>query len=122
MGCGRSVQCLRADSVTTKDDIMQRLAIDLRALGIPDPVQEHRFHPSRRWRFDFAWIESRVAVEIDGGTFAHSGYSRHTTGVGFRKDCEKLNAATVAGWRVLRFTYDMVRDGSALATLQDIFA
>lgn len=70
-------------------------------------MREHRFDAVRRWRFDFAWVRQRVAVEIEGGAWTQG---RHTRGVGFGADCAKYNAATLAGWRVLRFTGDMLRD------------
>ena len=63
--------------------------------------REYRFHPTRRWRFDFADPETKVAVEIDGGAFIGG---RHTRGVGFVKDQEKLNTATSMGWRVFRYS------------------
>lgn len=61
-----------------------------------DLVREHRFHPGRRWKFDFAFPSVRLAVEVDGR-------GRHHSVDGFRKDCEKLNEAVRMGWRVLRF-------------------
>src|SRR5687768_16750315 len=36
------------------------------AHGIEHPMAST---PARRWRFDFAWPELKVAVECDGGTF-----------------------------------------------------
>ena len=71
----------------------------LRSVGLPAPVREHRFHPVRRWRFDYAWIEHKVALEVEGGVWTGG---RHTRGAGFVGDMEKYNAATVAGWRVVR--------------------
>ncbi len=71
--------------------------------GQPDPVREHLFAPPRKWRFDFAWPAYRVAVEIDGGTWMESG-GCHQHPIRFAGDCEKFNAATLLGWRVLRFT------------------
>lgn len=68
-------------------------------LGIPEPVTEFRFHPTRRWRFDYAWPQHRVALEIEGGIWTGG---RHTRGVGFVRDMEKYNTATVMGWKVLR--------------------
>lgn len=62
--------------------------------------KEYKFHPTRKWRFDFADPDNKVAVEIDGGVFSGG---RHTRGSGFRADCEKINAAAVLGWRVLRY-------------------
>lgn len=76
-----------------------------RALGGPALEREHVFHPERRWRFDFALVDRRVAFEVEGGQWTGG---RHTRGLGFAADCEKYNAAAMAGWRVLRFTQSMV--------------
>jgi very-short-patch-repair endonuclease len=71
-----------------------------RALDLPEPVAEFRFHAARRWRFDWAWPERLVAVEIDGGVWIGG---RHNRAGGYLADMEKLNAAAEAGWRVLRY-------------------
>jgi hypothetical protein len=63
------------------------------------------------YRFDFAWPDLKIALEVEGGTWQTS---RHTTGSGFEKDCEKYNEAACAGWTVLRVTGSMVHDGRAL--------
>lgn len=68
--------------------------------GLPEPEREVRFHDVRRWRFDFAYIDVKIAIEIEGGVYTGG---RHTRGTGFINDCEKYNTATVMGWRVLRF-------------------
>lgn len=85
--------------------------IQLRAAGLPAPEPEHRFHQARRWRFDFAWPDKKLAVEIEGGVWTNG---RHTRGSGFEADAEKYNAAAEAGWTVLRYTPKYLRDGSAL--------
>ena len=82
---------------------------------LPAPQSQFRFDPARRWRFDFAGPEHRLAVEIDGGTWSGG---RHVRGDGYRRDCEKLNAATLAGWRVLRFVGRQVKTGEAIETVQ----
>lgn len=64
-----------------------------------EPVAEHRFDPSRRWRFDFAWPDKRLALECEGGVWTGG---RHTRGSGFVKDIEKYNSAVRQGWRILR--------------------
>ena len=87
-----------------KSGLEATASILFKSMGL-DPVQEYRFHPVRRWRFDFAFPEHKVAVEIEGGTFAKS---RHTTGTGYEKDCEKYNSAILNGWRVFRFTGKMI--------------
>ena len=87
-----------------------QLAWQLHALGLPAPAREWRFAPPRRWRLDFAWPERRVAVEVDGGTWSGG---RHVRGAGVEADCEKLSEAAARGWRVLRVSARMVRDGRA---------
>jgi len=78
--------------------------------GLPEPAAEYRFHPTRRWRFDYAYPDAKVAVELEGGTWVNG---RHTRGGGFEKDAEKYNAAVLLGWRVLRFTRGMLDDDPA---------
>jgi len=75
------------------------------------PQREYVFHPGRRWRFDFAWPEEKIAVEIEGGTFQNG---RHQRPLGFENDCRKYNAAVLDGWKVLRFTTRMVTSGAAI--------
>jgi very-short-patch-repair endonuclease len=70
-----------------------------RECGLPEPVFEYRFHPTRKWRFDIAFPSAKVAVEVEGGVWTKG---RHTRPSGFRADMEKYNAAAVLGWRVLR--------------------
>lgn len=82
------------------------------------PETEYKFHPKRRWRFDFAFPEKMLAVEYEGIYFSRTGKSGHTALAGYRKDCEKYNEAVLLGWRVLRFTADMLRDGSALDQIE----
>ena len=66
-----------------------------------DYVKELKFHPSRKWRFDFAIESLRIAIEYEG---IMSEKSRHTTISGMSRDCEKYNTAQLLGWKVLRFT------------------
>jgi very-short-patch-repair endonuclease len=82
---------------------------------IPAPVREVRFLDSRRWRFDFAWPDVKLACEVEGGVYSGG---RHTSGAGFEKDCEKYNTALVLGWRVLRVTAKHVRDFLALEWIE----
>lgn len=81
-------------------------------LGIPC-----RFHPTRKWRFDRAWPDRKVAIEVDGAAFQKGG-GRHTRGAGYRNDCRKLAEAAILGWRVLRVTTDMVQSGEAFELLR----
>jgi len=100
-------------------DIEETLAWHILVARLPAPEREVRFHPTRKWRFDFAWREQRLAVEVEGGTWAGG---RHTRGEGFAEDAEKYNAAVLLGWSVLRFTSAMVEDGTAVATIERFLA
>jgi len=70
----------------------------------------------RRWRFDWALPSPSVmvAVEIDGGKqmVRWSEKKRRYVVIGSHNsedDMERQNVAVVLGWRVLRFTPDMLR-------------
>ena len=86
----------------------------LEEFGFPDAEEEHKVLSHRRFRFDFAWLQVSIAVEIEGGTWV-SG--RHSRGAGFESDCTKYNFATRDGWRVYRFTTKMVESREAIKFL-----
>lgn len=69
---------------------------------------EHRFHPTRRWRFDWAWPSIMCAIEYEGGTWSQGA---HVRGAHFSSDCEKYNTAQMMGWKVFRLTADMLTAG-----------
>ena len=66
-----------------------------------DPVREYVFAKPRRFRFDFAWPEKKVAVEIEGGQWVNGAHNR---GAHFQSDADIYNLAVMQGWRVLRYT------------------
>jgi very-short-patch-repair endonuclease len=81
-------------------------------------VPEHKFHPERRWRFDWADLEKKIAIEIEGVVWFGGKKSRHQTASGIEADCEKYNSAIELGWRVLRYTQQQVRKNPAGAIEQ----
>ena len=75
------------------------------------PVEfEYRFHPTRRWRFDCAFPERKVALEIEGGVWLQG---RHNRPAGFEKDRDKYNNAALSGWMVIRTVWKEVQSGKA---------
>lgn len=68
--------------------------------GLPEPNTEYRFHPDRRFEFDFAWPARKIALEVEGGIFMGKG--GHSSITGIKRDIEKYNLAAVLGWRVYR--------------------
>lgn len=76
-------------------------------LGGPPLVKEYTFSPVRKWRFDRAFIECdvKIAFEIEGGVWQGKG---HANPYRFEEDCEKYNVAQMNGWKVFRFTPQML--------------
>ena len=132
---GKPLQCIPAKRGGRGEpsSLEQSFAIQIVTAGLPTPSwgkNEICFHPTRRWRFDFAWKELLIAVEVEGGTYTHgqkrfdttSGSritqkSRHLTPTGFHEDCIKYTEAALLGWLVIRADAKMIKDGSALALL-----
>jgi very-short-patch-repair endonuclease len=87
----------------------------LKQLGVTGWVQEYEFASDHKWRFDFAFPDRRLAVEVEGGVWSKG---RHTRGSGFIDDLAKYNAAALRGWCVLRFTTEQAIDGDAASAIQ----
>lgn len=86
--------------------------------GLPKPDAEYRFHPIRKWRFDWAWVDRKIAVEQEGGIWVQGA---HVRGKHFLSDCEKYNTAQKMGWQVYRFTPQQINKGEAASFLMDLF-
>ncbi len=76
----------------------RRFFAALSDIGLPQPVTEHRFHYTRRWRLDYFWPSQNLALEVQGSIFTQG---RHTRGASLLKEWEKLNTAAAAGIRFL---------------------
>ena len=69
------------------DMFLKLLQHDFKGLEI---VKEHKFHPVRKWRFDYAIVDLKIAVEVDGAVWVGG---RHNRAAGYVADMEKLNTA-----------------------------
>lgn len=87
----------------------------LERAGLPLGETQVPVIPNRRWRFDRAWREQMVAVEVQGGIWSGG---RHARGSGIAKECEKFSTAAAIGWRILPVTRDMIEDGRAVALIR----
>lgn len=76
-----------------------------RKYDLPIACPEYRFDRVRKWRFDYAWPDQRVALEVEGGVWTRG---RHTRGSGYAKDLEKYSEAAAQGWRLIRVTPDQL--------------
>jgi len=101
------------------ESVLEQRTLDLlrgACLPLPDGQVELTFRDQLIGRVDFAYLEERIVIEVDGRLF-------HGPEV-FESDRERDNTAGPAGWRVLRFTWKMVteRQEYVLATVAEALA
>lgn len=101
--------------MSAKSEGEELLYFQMKSIFKSLPERQYKFAEKRRWAADFAFPHLKLLIEVEGGTWSGG---RHTTGTGFRNDCEKYNAAACLGFHVLRFTTDMVKSGEALKTIE----
>lgn len=101
-----------------KQNLQQKIFFRLLSeKGIERPYSEYKFHPDRKWRFDYCFPNQKLAIEIEGGVWIKG---RHTRGSGFVKDMEKYNNAAVLGYRLLRFQPNDLTKKETINTIYDI--
>lgn len=86
------------------EDLVDRRII---MANLPVPQTQYKFLIDRKFKFDFAWPDRKIALECEGGVYIRG---RHTRPMGFINDCRKYNLAALNGWTVLRYTPDMLKD------------
>lgn len=112
LATGRDCRRIRA-AVDLADGLAEspqetRLRLLIHRAGLPRPIAQYRIRVDGRLvaRADFAWPELRLALEYDGAW--HGEPSQ------FRRDRQRLNRLTAAGWRVIFVTAADLRDPVAL--------
>lgn len=63
-------------------------------------IYEYRFDSVRGFKFDYANLRLKIAIEIEGGIYTGTGHAK--TGR-YLKDMEKYNMAGIKGWIILRY-------------------
>lgn len=95
------------DPAETRSKNERRLLSVCREFGVPLPLVNHRIEvPGRTFIADFCWPELRLIVEADswrwhGGRLAAEG------------DADRAQLLALAGWRVVRFTRDGIKNARA---------
>lgn len=67
--------------------------------------EEAQIVPGRKFRHDFIFPDSKVAVEIQGATFVKGA---HSTGVGIQRDYEKNLLSAKEGYVTIFLTRKMI--------------
>lgn len=96
-------------------DLENQLLFQLRAAGLPEPEREVMLIPGRKFRVDFFFMDARLAIEVEGGTWINGAHNR---GKHFESDTYKYNELTLLGISLLRFTTNMISSGEALSVIE----
>jgi very-short-patch-repair endonuclease len=107
--------CLKRIRVTMSK-IEEMLALHLRADKIEFQREWMPMWDGRKFRFDFALIDHKLAIECDGGIWMKKG--AHNTGTAMQRDRDKDELALLNGWTVYRVTESMVKSGRAINTIK----
>jgi very-short-patch-repair endonuclease len=92
------VRRLIASDVRTRSKLERAMKRLCREANLPRPLVNDEV---LGYECDFVWRPQRLIVEADGGGF-------HAPKPAREADYERASALAVAGWRVVRFTYDQV--------------
>ena len=92
-------------------DLEDILALQIKREGLLIPERGYRFHRHRKWQFDFAYPDRKLAFEVEGGIWRRGG-GAHSSGLAILRDIEKYNTATLMGWRVFRIHSEMILRGT----------
>lgn len=115
------VPVLQGTGLSAAEDL---LAWQIKAAGLLPPVRQHYYARPRRLRADFGWppqwlMPVGLLVEVQGGVYSRRAHGSIT---GVLADIDRLNAATLAGYRLLRVTPQMVQSGQALQLIERVLA
>jgi len=96
---------LRFRAAKSPSRLEDRFLMLWKASGGAPLEREYHFHDKRRWRADFAHLQARCLIEVEGGIWVNG---RHNRAAGFNADLEKYLEAGLAGWRVFRLGPDQI--------------
>lgn len=102
----------RAEAKAAREHLELSLLWQIRVYKLPVPVREYKIAKDRDYRWDLAWPSAMLCAEVQGGIYRAKG--AHNTASAINRDCEKLNLATLHGWRTLNVTSDHIESGQAI--------
>lgn len=98
---------------TDQSDLERAAYTRMKQVGLLPQAREFHGIPGRKFRFDFAWPDRKVALECEGGVWQENR-TGHTAGKHYEKDCEKYSLAAANGWLVIRATNHQIESGEFL--------
>lgn len=100
-------------------ELEEELAFQIKAVGLPEFQRQYKFHPTRDWRLDF--YREGWGIEVQGGGWIQGGGGHNRNALTMAKDYIKLNACSELGIRLLLYTGEQIKDGTAIAQIERIF-
>ena len=94
-----------------RTEVEDLLESQMQEAGLSGFVREYQAIEGRRFKWDFAFVEDRLLIEVQGAVWVKGG---HSTGVGITRDCEKFSIASANKWFTIPVTTDHVKNGKAL--------
>jgi len=103
----REVLAAHGMGAVPESELERALLALIDAAGLPAPTLQFMvpWHRGRSGRVDCAYPEAKLIIEADGRRW-------HSRDTDFEEDRRRDNLAALAGWRVLRFTWQQVHSGS----------
>lgn len=92
-------------SFVSESELERRFRKLIEDAGLPRPQSQFgaKWLKQSNGRVDFAYPEKRIVIECDGRRW-HSQFDA------FEADRRRDNAAQLSGWRILRFTWSMLKE------------
>jgi very-short-patch-repair endonuclease len=101
----KAARLVTADATApTRSTLERRFLSIMRQAGLPRPQVNHTIGP---YEVDFAWLEERVLVEVDG-------WHAHGHRLAFERDRARDAELAAMGYVVLRFTWRQLRESPLL--------
>ena len=104
---------------TIDSELEEELAFQLKAIGLSGFTRQYKFHPDRKWLLDF--YREGWGIEVQGGGWVEGGGGHNRNALVMARDFEKFNACSELGLKLLLYTGEQIKDGSAIAQIERIF-
>lgn len=112
---GDSISAAEYQKLSKQSPLQRELKAQLERAGFAFE-EEFRFIPERKWKADFYLRHYRILLECDGGLWS-KGNSGHSSGTGIINGYDRCNEAQIAGYKMLRFDGNAIKNGEAMKVI-----